>query len=164
MNVFVILLVCFFTFLLQAILGFFQLKNFSNSFMKMTKNGKVVVGKNPKKLRAGTILLLNIDKEANIMDAQLMQGRTIFARFNRFKPLENKNLIVVASSYDELSKFNPLTRQCILNAYKNYVDFKTGKLKPDNTNNSFFSLPVFDLWKNWLVTKFRLLKEKQSNL
>lgn len=138
-------------FLLQTILGFKQLKNFSKTYHELNQRGKVLVGKNPKKFRAGTLLLLEIDDDANIYQARIMKGVTIFARFKEFPPLENKSLPFIATSYEDLSKFDRLERECILNAYRNYVNYKNGKLSEsdfDTSRQSFFALPVFSMIGN----------------
>lgn len=117
-------------------------------------------------MRAGTLLLLNIDKEANIQDAEIMKGVTIFARFKKIEKLKNKSLPLLASSYDEMQEFDSLTQECILNAYRNYINFKTGKMSRSDLdtsiNTNFLSLPVFQMWKNDLTSKFVLLKNKLS--
>lgn len=149
-------------FLLQSVLGFLQVRNFVKVFRKMCKKGKVLIGKNPKKFKAGTLLLLNIDGQANITHAEIMTGVTIFARFKKLASIEGKSLALLASDYEELSKFNKLTRDCILNAYRNFINFKTGKMSREDldTSTNFFSLPVFSLWKNQLVNKFYEIKRR----
>lgn len=151
-------------FLLQSILGFLQVKNFVNVFRKMCKNGKVLIGKNPKKFKAGTLLLLNIDEHANIIKAQIMTGVTIFARFKQLPSLEGLSLPLLASDYDQLNKYDKLTKECILNAYRNFVNFKTGKMSRADldTSTNFLSLPVFSLWKNELVNKFYEIKRRRE--
>ncbi|HCX40488.1 transcriptional regulator GutM [Lactobacillus acetotolerans] len=164
MNILFISILIGIVFLLQSLLGFMQLQNFVKTFRSMCKNGKVLIGKNPKKVRAGSLLLLNIDKDANIKDAKMMKGVTIFARFRKFKALQNKSLPVLASSYDEMQKFDKLTQECILNAYRNYINFKTGKLSRTDldTSTNFLSLPVFSMWKNNLLLKFKIFRSKLS--
>lgn len=149
-------------FLLQSVLGFLQVRNFVKVFRKMCKKGKVLIGKNPKKFKAGTLLLLNIDGQANITHAEIMTGVTIFARFKKLASIEGKSLPLLASDYEELSKFNKLTRECILNAYRNFINFKTGKMSREDldTSTNFLSLPVFSLWKNQLVNKFCEIKRR----
>lgn len=151
-------------FLLQSVLGFLQIKNFAKVFGKMSKKGKVLIGKNPKKLRAGTLLLLNIDEQANIEQAQVMKGVTIFARFKKLPSLEGASLPLLASDYEKLNKYDSLTKECILNAYRNFVNFKTGKLSREDldTSTNFLSLPVFSLWKNELVRKFQEIKRRRE--
>jgi DNA-binding transcriptional regulator of glucitol operon len=151
-------------FFFQSILGFLQVKNFVKVFRKMCKNGKVLIGKNPKKFKAGTLLLLNIDEHANIIHAQIMTGITIFARFKKLTAIEGKSLPILASNYDELNKYNKLTKECILNAYRNFINFKTGKMsrKDLDTSTNFLSLPVFSLWKNVLTNKFYEIKRRRK--
>ncbi|RHW54282.1 transcriptional regulator GutM [Lactobacillus bombicola] len=151
-------------FFFQSILGFLQVKNFVKVFRKMCKNGKVLIGKNPKKFKAGTLLLLNIDEHANIIHAQIMTGITIFARFKKLTAIEGKSLPILASNYDELNKYNKLTKECILNAYRNFINFKTGKMSREDldTSTNFLSLPVFSLWKNTLINKFYEIKGKRK--
>lgn len=162
MNILFISLLIGAVFLLQSILGFLQIRNFVKEFRRMCKKGKVLIGKNPKKLRAGSLLLLSIDRDANINEAKIMKGVTIFARFKEFKAIEGKSLPILAASYDELKEIDPLTRECLLNAYRNYINFKTGKMSRSDldTSTNFLSLPVFSMWKNEFISKFRLVKSK----
>lgn len=162
MNILFILLLIGAVFLLQSILGFLQVRNFVKEFRRMCKHGKVLIGKNPKKFRAGSILLLSIDENANIKEAMLMKGVTIFARFRELKAIEGKSLPILAASYDDLQRMDTLTKECLLNAYRNYINFKTGKMSRSDldTSTNFFSLPVFEMWKNELVAKFRLVKSR----
>lgn len=140
-------------FFIQAILGFMQLKRFINMFRKMNRQGKVLIGKNPKRLQAGSIILLNIDESANIKHAELLKGVTSFARFRSIDSLEGQSLPELVSSYEGLRHFNPLIRGCLLNAYRNFVNFRTGNL-PENeaqVNVNFFALPVFISVKNAIM-------------
>lgn len=164
MNILIISLMLGGAFLLQSVLGFLQVKNFVKVFRKMSKNGKVLIGKNPKKFRAGTLILLNIDDQANIKKAKIMKGVTIFARFKEISSLEGKSLPIIASDYDEMSKYDKLTRECILNAYRNFINYKTGKLSRSDldTSTNFLSLPVFNVWKNELISKFHQIKRRRE--
>ncbi|MDF4142884.1 transcriptional regulator GutM [Lactobacillus kefiranofaciens] len=166
MNIWFISILIGLVFLLQSILGFLQLQNFVKVFRRMSKNGKVLIGKNPKKIHAGSLLLLNIDQDAYIQNASLMKGVTVFARFKRFKKLENKSLPILASSYYELQQFDPLTRECILNAYRNFINYQTGKMSQADwdKNNNFFSLPVFSMWKDMAIIGFNKFSNKVKTL
>ncbi|RMC46089.1 transcriptional regulator GutM [Lactobacillus sp. ESL0230] len=164
MNILYITVLLGSAFLLQSIFGFLQVKNFVKVFRKMCKNGKVLIGKNPKKFKVGTLLLLNIDAHANILQAQIMTGVTIFARFKNLSSIEGKSLPLLASSYDELNKYDKLTKECILNAYRNFINFKTGKMSREDldTSTNFLSLPVFSLWESVLINKFYEIKGKRK--
>ncbi|MDF7638625.1 transcriptional regulator GutM [Lactobacillus sp. ESL0791] len=155
MNYFYIYVLIGIAFLLQSVFGFIQLRNFLKIFKRMNKKGKVLIGKNPKKLRAGSLLLLNIDENATIQDAQLMKGTTVFARFRQLSSLKKKSLPLLASSYDQLQEMDPLVKGCILNAYKEYINFKTGKQAEMETGTSFLALPVFNNWIMVLKNKFK---------
>lgn len=166
MNLLIIGIILAVAFLVQSILGYLQIKDFARTFHSMNKNGKVLIGKNPKKLRAGSLILLNIDESANIFDAKKMMGITIFARFKDFSELKGKSLPELAASHDELIKFDALTRQCILNAYRNYVNFKSGKMSRtdmDTTTVNFLSLPVFKMLINNAKFKIHNFIEKSKN-
>ena len=83
--------------------------------------------------------------DGNIKEARLMQGVTVFAKFRTLKKLEGKNIAVLAADYQELKRMNKLTRQCLLNAYKTFVDFKTQKLSASayDTSVNVFNMPLF---------------------
>nr|WP_243679734.1 transcriptional regulator GutM [Lactiplantibacillus plantarum] len=64
-------------FLLQGFLGLRQIKNFSKTFHQLRVLAPVAIGKNPKKLRSGTLILLAIKDDGTILEAQMMKGVTI---------------------------------------------------------------------------------------
>ena len=134
-------------FLLQGLLGIFQIKNFSKNYRELRLLGayRILIGKNPKRFFSGTLMLIAIDDNGNIKEARLMQGVTFFAKFKSVKELRNKNIAILAADYQELSKMNRLTRQCLLNAYKTFVDFKTKKLSASayDTSKNVFNMPLF---------------------
>ena len=100
---------------------------------------------NPKRFFSGSLMLIAIDNDGNIKEARLMQGVTVFAKFRTLKKLEGKNIAVLAADYQELKRMNKLTRQCLLNAYKTFVDFKTQKLSASayDTSVNVFNMPLF---------------------
>ena len=152
-------------FLLQGLFGFIQIKNFSKNFSEVAKTGcRVVIGKNPKKFRAGSLILIAIDEAGKIKETRIMKGVTIFAKFKSLPTLNNKFLPEVAANYVTLRQFNPLVRQCILNAYANYINFKTHNLDQSayDTSVNFFSLPIVTKLRTWglnLSNKFQGLKK-----
>ncbi|VDG20869.1 sorbitol operon activator [Lactobacillus plantarum WCFS1] [Lactiplantibacillus mudanjiangensis] len=133
-------------FLLQGLLGFIQIKNFSQNYRELRQHGRVLIGKNPKRLQAGSLLLLAIDLDGNIKEARIMKGVTIFAHFKQLPLLKQHNIVVVAADNEMMQQVDKLTRGCILNAYRNFVNFKTGQLAYDdlNTNVNIFSMPLFE--------------------
>lgn len=145
----VVLIALALAFLVQAVLGFFQIRHFVKVYRMMCSNGKVLIGKKPKRLQRGTIMLMNINNDGEISNCKLMNGVTVFARFKSVKSLDGKTIDLLASSHDDLMKYNPLVRGCILNAYRNYVNYKTGKLSQSDfdTSVSWTSLPMVDYIK-----------------
>ncbi|WP_059102982.1 transcriptional regulator GutM [Shouchella shacheensis] len=79
-------------FLLQSVLGFWQMKNFNQQYTLMRSEGKVAIGRSRGFIRTGVVLLLSVDKQANIVRAEKMQGLTIFARFKPVDALANQPL------------------------------------------------------------------------
>lgn len=152
-------------FLLQGLLGLRQIKNFSNTFHKLRVLAPVAIGKNPKKLRSGTLILVAVDNNGSIKEAQMMKGVTIFAKFKELKALKNKNLAEVASSYDQLKRFDKLTRVCLLDAYKNYINYRTNKLKPQDIDTSIkiWSLPMAEKIKSLYYKALGYGHKKQIN-
>lgn len=132
-------------FLLQGALGFIQIKNFTKNFSELRRQGRVLIGKNPKRFNSGSLMLLSIADDGLIKEARIMKGVTIFAQFKSLSKLTDHYLQEVAADYDELHCFDRLTRQCLLNAYRNYIDFQAGKLSSDayDTSVNVFSMPLF---------------------
>lgn len=106
----------------QMILGVYQIKYFNKHFKEMRKLGKVVIGKNKGKVRAGVIVLIAIDEDSNIIKAEKMQGISVFARMRAVKILENKNLLEINT--DNLKGVDKWTIKAVNNgieSYKNYL-------------------------------------------
>ncbi|MCP0887471.1 transcriptional regulator GutM [Ligilactobacillus sp. WILCCON 0076] len=152
-------------FLLQGLLGLRQIKNFSNVFHELRTLAPVTIGKNPKKLRSGTLILIAVDNNGRIREAQIMKGVTVFARFKELKMLKNKNLAYVAASNDQLKEFDRLTRVCLLDAYKNYINYRTNKLKSEDIDTSIkiWSLPMVEKIKSFYYRMLKRGDRKQIN-
>jgi DNA-binding transcriptional regulator of glucitol operon len=106
----------------QMILGFYQIKYFNKNFKDMRKLGKVVIGKNKGKVRAGVVVLIAIDKDSNIIKAKKMQGISVFARMRALKILENKNLLKInTSSLKGVDKWTVKAVDNGIESYKNYL-------------------------------------------
>lgn len=133
-------------FLLQGLLGFIQIKNFTKNYDDLRKNGQVLIGKNPKRFQSGTLLLLPIKSNGDIKDARIMKGVTIFAKFKTINSIKGQNIVELTTEYQTMKHFDKLTRGCLLNASKNYLNFKTGKLSYDDisTGVDLFSMPIFN--------------------
>ncbi|AVK61457.1 transcriptional regulator [Lactobacillus sp. CBA3605] len=133
-------------FILQGLLGLKQIENFSTTFHRLRLMAPVAIGKNPKKVRSGTLILVAVNADGNIIEAQMMKGVTIFAKFTEIKILRQKNLAEVAASYQQLRQFDRLTRICLLDAYKSYSDYRSKKLIPEDFDSTvkIWSLPMVE--------------------
>lgn len=106
----------------QMIFGVYQIKYFNRHFKEMRKLGKVVIGKNKGKIRAGVIVLMAIDEDSNIIKAEKMQGISVFARMRSLKVLENMNLLKI--DINNLKGMDKWTVKAVDNgieSYKNYI-------------------------------------------
>lgn len=80
-------------FVVQYILTFRQLKNFSAAYGRMRKTGnRAAIGRFAGKIRAGAVVIFSIDKDGNIEAGEMMQGVTVFARFKPFDVFNGENV------------------------------------------------------------------------
>ena len=80
-----ILIVVGIAFLLQGLLGFFQMRHLTNEFLKLRRNGKVAFGRESGGFRAGAVVMFLIDEDGIIREGKKLEGTTAFARV---RPLE----------------------------------------------------------------------------
>lgn len=78
--------------LLQAILGLIQVRNFSKELVKLRKEGRVVIGKAKGGFYAGTVLVLVLGEKDRIINAKKMQGVTVFSRMKEYSLFNNMTL------------------------------------------------------------------------
>ena len=80
-----ILIVVGIAFLMQAILGFFQMRNLTDEFIRLRRKGKVAFGRKSGGFRAGAVVMFLIDEDGIVREARKLEGTTAFARV---KPLD----------------------------------------------------------------------------
>ena len=80
-----ILIVVGIAFLLQGLLGFFQMRHLTNEFLKLRRKGKVAFGRKSGGFRAGAVVMFLIDENGIVQEGRKLEGTTAFARV---KPLE----------------------------------------------------------------------------
>lgn len=102
--------------LLQSVLGFFQLKSFNRTYAEMRKLGRAAIGRNTALFRAGTVVIFAIDRRNNILEATRMQGVTVFSRMKKLKGFDGKNLLKLTN--DDFEKVDKLTRLAIADAIR----------------------------------------------
>ena len=106
----------------QAFFSYFQMKNFNAEFIRLRRKGKVAIGKIRGKISVGTIVLICIDDNLEIMEAKIITGVTVFAKLKSFKEIEHENLLHINEKI--IDKMNPRKKKAVKNAVKNYCSFK----------------------------------------
>lgn len=151
-------------FLLQGLFGLRQIKDFSTTFHRLRLQAPVAIGKNPKKVRSGTLMLLAVNAEGTILEAQMMKGVTVFAKFKEVKSLRKQNIAELAADHEFLGKFDKLTRVCFLDAYKAYINYRTKEMSQADFDDSIkiWSLPMVEKAKS-VYYRFRTRKMKEGN-
>ncbi len=122
--------------ILQALFGFIQMKNFNKNFVEMRKKGKIVIGFKKGFIVSGTIVMIRINEEGDIEELRCMQGVTVFAKFKRLDSLNGKNLLSLQD--EDLKRFNKLLRKTIMIAVENYKNYLGGdgeEKQIENTEN-----------------------------
>ncbi len=96
-----LLLIVFCLFVMQAIGGYFQIKDYRKSVKRVHKLGNVGIGQKRGKLLCGYLILIACDNNGVITGAEIMEGLSFFARFKPTNQFLNKELIGT-SIYDFL--------------------------------------------------------------
>ncbi|MFP7254427.1 transcriptional regulator GutM [Terribacillus goriensis] len=127
-------------FLLQSILGVFQIKNFNKHYAELRKVGRVAIGRSKGIFRSGAVLMLALDAKANIIQAEKMQGLTILARCKRVHKLEGQPLLYIDE--DVIKSVDPFLRKALKDAQKTYEIIMSGGTveKPKSPIQSIFGL------------------------
>lgn len=121
-EVVLLILIGIICWLLNFALGFIQIKNFNENYIKMRRKGRVVIGRKRGYLQAGTIILLNVDEENTIFACKIIQGISVLAKMKQFSGLEGKQINKLTQ--EDISQYRKLTRVAILNAIDNFNQFK----------------------------------------
>lgn len=102
--------------ILQAILGLIQVRNFSRELISLRKQGKVVMGKAKGGFYAGTVLVLVIGENEKIINAKKMQGVTVFSRMKEYSVFNNMSLNELNEKRDSL-KINKGVKKALDSLY-----------------------------------------------
>lgn len=87
-----ILVVIGIVFAMQAILGFFQMRNLTDEFIQLRRKGKVAFGRKSGGFRAGAVVMFRIDEDGIIQEARKLEGTTAFARVKILEGFEGRYL------------------------------------------------------------------------
>ncbi|CAH0417860.1 transcriptional regulator GutM [Periweissella ghanensis] len=146
-------------FLIQTVLAFFQIRNFARTFHKVRQDGRILIGKNPRRFRSGSLMLVGLDADDRIRQIQVMKGISVFDRFKQKNTYNGELFIELATDYQTLHKMRRTERECILNAYRNFINYKTNNLSFsdfDTSGPNLLELPVF----TGIFNKTKLMTQK----
>ncbi|KLI75645.1 MULTISPECIES: transcriptional regulator GutM [Lacticaseibacillus] len=146
MNILILGIFVAAAFLLQALMGYFQIRNFAHNYHEVRQGGRVLIGKNPRRFRQGSLMLIGLDPDDRIQEIRIMKGLTVFSRFREVDRFDGESVAEVGADYAALQKLSRTERECFLNAYRNYVNYKTNNLSFedfDTSRVSMLSLPIF---------------------
>lgn len=99
-----IFLVVFALFVMQAVGGYFQIKNYQKSVHRVHQYGNVGIGQKRGRFFSGYLILIACDSDGVITRAEIMDGLTILAKFHEKKEYLGRPLIG-SSIYDYLEEF-----------------------------------------------------------
>ncbi|WP_436966018.1 transcriptional regulator GutM [Staphylococcus shinii] len=111
-------------FVIQYLLGWLQIKNFTKHYTELRENGRVAIGRRPAIFKSGTLVLLQINKRNEIEDVRYMQGVTVFSKFKKLKGLEGYKIHKLRDT--DLIKYNKLLIKAILDAQHTFNVIKSG--------------------------------------
>lgn len=115
-RVFIVLAVLF---IMQAVGGYFQIRNYRNSVARIRKYGNVGLGQRRSGFFGSYLCLITCDKDGVITRCEVMDGASIFARFHEKKELMGHTLI--GSTLDEwMDRFRALDKRDF-KRYKGYI-------------------------------------------
>ena len=118
--------------IIQGLLGFWQLRHFNQRFKLLRKEGRVVVGKSKGRIMTGVVIMFCIDQDCNIIKGEKMEGISNFARLHPFNFFNHLNLLEL--DQQALSSVGRGSRKAIMNALDNYRAF-VNIAKPDREVN-----------------------------
>jgi len=101
---FEIAIIIFALWIVQGILSYFQIKNFNGKLAKFKNYHKYGIGQVKGWLGKGAIAILGIDSCNNIVDAEIMSGISVFARFRSLDLLKGKNIQEIDSILNGIGK------------------------------------------------------------
>lgn len=116
-------------FLLQFVLTSFQMKNFNNAFIRLRRQGRVVIGRKAGGFFAGAIVMFLIDSNGVIQKGQKLEGTTFLTRVKDFPGFEG--IYVQDLRGEMVPKSHRNLRRALEDAAGAYRKFVAGETIPD---------------------------------
>ncbi|UUI01759.1 transcriptional regulator GutM [Oceanobacillus jeddahense] len=117
--------ILFLFFIILVILQWFfkmkQTKVLHTHYNKFLETGNVLVERK-KGIFSGAIIMLQLDKEANIKDCLLMSGATFFSSWDNCEELINENLLSI--NVENFNSYKKPVRKVITKAVESYQKSK----------------------------------------
>lgn len=108
-------------YILQTIFSLKQIKHFNQIYSQLRQQGKVAIGRRPGKIQSGTIFMVAVDNQGKILDAMVMQGVTVLAKFKERPKYINELITDLTLHHPIVANENKLIRQAILDARDLYI-------------------------------------------
>lgn len=108
----------------QIVLGVRQLRRFQRHVRALRAKGRVAIGKARGRILAGAILLLCIDGDCRIVQGEIMQGFTVFARFRPFDGLCGLSLLALDEAACRARGLDRQQTKAALSARQDYLDYE----------------------------------------
>lgn len=141
-------------YILQAILGMKQIKNFNQNYQELRRLGKVAIGRRAGKIKSGTIILFAIDSDHKIIAARKMQGVTVLAKFHSLDEYVGEDIHYIDKYHPLVRKENKLTCLAMENAREIYLRVEAGNYKEEKPMSPFVGAGIqLQLWKNQIQRK-----------
>lgn len=126
MNIIAIAILVLLAFILQYALTYLQMKGFNTHYSRLRKMGRVAIGRKKGALRAGAIVMLAIDENANIIAGSFLQGITVLARFKNFDGFIGINIVDITEEYCKALRLSKSLTLAVLDARDNYITISEG--------------------------------------
>ena len=92
MNLYILSIFVIGSYIIQTFFSIRQTKQFHELFNQLHQRGKVLVGKDIRRIRKGTIVIVCFNDEEDIRDCYVMHGRSVKARFHPYRIIYGYNL------------------------------------------------------------------------
>lgn len=115
-----LLLIVFFLFVMQAIGGYFQIRDYKKSVKRVHKLDNVGIGQKRGKLLSGYLILIACDNNGIITGVEIMEGFSFFAKFKPTNRFLNRELIGT-SIYDFLQITRKFDKKQ-MKKYRGYIN------------------------------------------
>ena len=97
-------IIAFCLIVLQVLLSIFQINNYRKRIVALRSKGFVGIGMKKGKLKAGSIIIIIVNKEGIIIDCEEMKGRTVFSRFKKANEYIGQDIADLKKCYENDKK------------------------------------------------------------